>query len=207
MDYVSLFYSHMIGACSTEEETITRKTIDYLIDSNIEPENIMRVLEELSLVCDKIGVEDLPDWLWENSLVKRNTFYYHNTLHLKSKAPIFDIKKNKIIKSKFYLEMIIKYTVEDLINYYYEKLEKNDQFKDEKKDKGAFEYLLNKYRSLENVEAIDFVLLLIDCISSEDKYYKKDILNLKDNEEEAYELMRQKCSQAELNNLNIIVWR
>lgn len=207
MDYVELFYSHMSGVCSEEEREITRKTIEYLLDCKIEAEDIMKILEEAAINKSKIGVEDLPDWLWENSLIKKDTFYYHNTLHLKSKAPIFDVKNKIIIKSEFYLEMIIKYSMKDLMDYYYDKLEKDIIFRDDRKDAGAFKYLLNKYKALENMESLDFVLMLIDYESNEDRYYKKDILNLKENEEKVYEIMKHKCCQAELSSLNKIVWR
>ena len=150
MDYVEFYYSQVVGFYPSDTDdfrTKTGKVIQHLIDAEIDESDIMRFIEE-SPPKDFLTPDDLPDWLWEESLLKKNTFYYHNTLHIKPPAPVFNPRSKKEKVDKFYLEMKIRYTMDDLIRYFYKTLRVNAELADKKKDEGSFNYLLNKYSRL-----------------------------------------------------------
>lgn len=211
MNYAEFYYSQVLGQYpfdSDENKIKTQKVVDYLIEANVSESDIIRVIEE-SPPKDFLSPEDLPEWLWEGSLLKRNTFYYHNRLHIKTKAPRFNPFTLKEEVDKFYMEMKIKYTLGDLINYFYESLRLNTELADKNKDEGSFRYLLNKYSKLNFIESIDFVLALID----EEKLHSKEfgaassILDLSARHNEVYEKLKRQTEEAKLHRANRIMWR
>jgi len=210
MDYAEFYYSQVVGHYPFDTDVFknkTQKVIDYLIDAGISENDILRFIEE-SPPKDFLTPDDLPDWLWEGSLLKKDTFYYHNTLHIKPKAPVFNPHSNKEIVEDFYLEMKIKFTMEDLINYFYDTLMISRELMDYKRDEGAFNHLLNRYDKLQFVESIDFVLALIDqCKPTSYFSTVHNVFDIRQAEAETFEMFKRMTAEAEYAKANVIVWR
>ena len=102
----------------------------------------------------------LIDELWDNSLLKPNTFYYHNKLRITPECAIWNVYKKEEC-CKFYLEMKINFTIDDLLNYFYTTFNVPLELRDYKRDIGAFNHMLGK-RYVKDVETIDYLLALID---------------------------------------------
>lgn len=211
MDYAEFYYSQVVGLYpfDTDDYRIqTEKTIQHLVDAGISESDILRFIEE-SPPKDCLTPEDLPDWLWEGSLLKKNTFYYHNTLHIRPEAPKFNPFSKEEKVTDFYLEMKIQYTIDDLIDYFYKTLRISKELADKKKDEGSFQYLLNKYSKLDFCESIDFVLALIDHNKPTNNQFMavQSILDISQAQTEVYDLLKRGSAEASLHKANRILWR
>lgn len=211
MDYAEFYYSQVVGLYPFDTDDCriqTDKVMQHLVDAGISESDIIRFIEE-SPPKDCLTPDDLPDWLWEESLLKKNTFYYHNTLHIRPPAPTFNPHSQSEKVEKFYLEMKIRYTMDDLIRYFYRTLRINSELADRKKDEGSFNYLLNKYDKLEFCEAIDFVLALIDYNrpTNISAFPVQSILDITQSQQDVYDLFKRKTAEASLQKANRIIWR
>ena len=211
MDYVELYYefTHGVYPFDTDEPRIqTQKTIDYLLDCNLSDKEIFAVLEQAPRK-DALTYADLPDTLWENSLLEKDKFYYHNSLQLRSKMPKFNLETCQEEPGEpYYLEMKIKYTLHDLLNYFYMKADIEPGFKDEKKDLGAMAHLLNQYQRIDFIEGVDFMLALIDYAVQDKDCSTSTIFHLdSDYRAEVFDLLKQKTAQAVAYHHNKIVHR
>lgn len=211
MDYAEFYYSQVVGLYpfDTDDYRIqTDKVIQHLVDAGISESDILRFIEE-SPPKDCLTPDDLPEWLWEGSLLKKNTFYYHNTLHLRPPAPTFNPHSREVKASKFYLEMKIRYTMDDLVRYFYHTLRISTDLADKKKDEGSFNYLLNKYSKLDFCEPIDFVLALIDYNKPDNNPMSpvQGILDITQSQAEVYDALKRKAAEASLHKANQILWR
>lgn len=170
-----------------------KRIIYYLQDNDFNNKQILNYLLEYG--------SELNEILWENSLLKPNTFYYHEQLTLMPEPAIWNpnIKEQS---QKFYLEMKIKYTIDDLLNYYYNELLVPIELRDTNKDKGAFEHMLKKYIKF-NIEAIDFILYLIDYNKQENSFIT-NVFDLQKYERETYEKTKYIL---ENNIYKEIIWR
>ena len=77
---------------------------------------------------------------------------------------------------------------------------------DDKKDKGSMEYLLNKYQKIDFIEAIDFVMYLMDE-AIHNGVETIDIIELQKFEKETYEYLKNKTLNATAEKINNITWR
>ncbi|MED1125377.1 hypothetical protein [Bacillus atrophaeus] len=211
MDYAEFYYSQVVGLYPFDTDDCreqTDKVMKHLIDAGVSESDILRFIEE-SPPKDCLTPDDLPEWLWEGSLLKRNTFYYHNTLHIRPKAPTFNPLSKVEEVNQFYLEMKINYKMDDLINYFYETLRISKDLADKRKDEGSFNYLLNKYGRLDFCEAIDFVLALIDHNKPTNNQFPavQNILDITQAQAEVYDLLKRRAADASLDKANTIHWR
>ena len=83
-------------------------------------------------------------------------------MQLISKAPALDILTGKIITYPFYKEIIINFTMKDLIDYFYTAMDISKELIDIKKDSGSFNYLFKKYSAIKDIETLDLILVMID---------------------------------------------
>ena len=102
-------------------------------------------------------------------MLKRDTYYFHSKLQILSKPPKLSIDSIITPKEiKFFKEMKISFTKDDLLNFFYSK-SNSLIIKDYSRDIGAIEYLLKRY-SNQLMEPVDICLYLIEdyaqCISS-----------------------------------------
>jgi hypothetical protein len=208
MDYVEMYYNlaHGCYPFSNDDNKIkSQKVIDYLKECGIEPYQIFRFIETASSM-DCLSPGMLPEWLWENSLLKKDKFYYHNSLHINSQVPSWDPLAKKEVIYDFYMEMKIKYTTEELLRYAYTTLKIDCVLIDEKRDKASLGYLLGKYQKFEFIEAIDVVLSLIDHAANQENRVR-NLLDVSQYESEVYDMLLVKVAEAKLAKANKIVWR
>lgn len=189
-------YAYIVYGHTIEDENILkelRKTINYLIDNNYDKAFILSYLLEYGPV--------ISETLWHDTLLKPNTFYYHEQLTIMPGPSIWNpnIKEQS---HRFYLEMKIKYTIDDLLDYYYTELLIPVELRDRSKDKGAFEHMLKKYTKFK-CEPIDFILYLIDY-SKQEEAFITNVFDLQKYERETYE----KINHIVENNIyKNIIWR
>ena len=165
MNYAEYYYEYHYGNYPFDEDKTklirTQKTIDYLFEADFTSKEIIQIIEQ-SPKKESLTYEDLPDYLWNNSLLSKNTFYHHNQLQILSTPAKFDPITNQFKSSNFFIEMKIKYTEKDMLNYFYNTFKIDSVFINENKDLGALKYLLKKYSKIEFMASVDFILFLID---------------------------------------------
>lgn len=163
----AMWYETNILGHSTDKTYITQYTIDYLYDNLFSDYNIIEILSTLKK--ESIKYSDLPNSLWKDSLLKRDTYYFHSKLQILSKPPKLSIDSIITPKEiKFFKEMKISFTKDDLLDFFYSK-SNSLIIKDYSRDIGAIEYLLKRY-SNQLMEPVDICLYLIEdysqCVSS-----------------------------------------
>lgn len=202
------YYRMSFGVINDNEDKITRSTIEYLIANGFSFRHILDIIDKSNIEeWGYLSPQSLPDELW-NGLVKRDKYYYHNTLHITSKPPIWNAETLKVESEPFFMEIKANYTIENLLNYYYKTCKIDITLRDEKRDSGAFDFLLNKFKLVENegMETLDFILTLIDDVSSQDRIITNPLV-LQDYAFDTLEHMRKLLSEAKYNKVNIIKWR
>lgn len=205
MNLLDFYYYNLGEEPSDLEKTITEKTFSFLIDNGFLENDIIKMLKDFPA---KMALEpkDLPDTLWEGSLLKRDTFYYHSELHITPPAPYWDFENDKIISNKFFLEMKIKYDIKNLISYYYRKFPKDLRLIEDKKDIGTMQFLISKYSKLSFIEPIDFILFLIDEASNSTNELN-DMIEIRRFEEQTLKALEHKTINASAEKMNLIIWR
>lgn len=154
----SVWYEENILGYSTKKNYITQYTIDYLYDNNYNEGDIINILSKIKK--ESIKYKDLPSKLW-NGLIERDTYYFHPELQILSKPPMLSISSDIIIKPvKFFKEIKISYTKQDVLNYFYRKAN-SKIIKDINRDLGSLDYLLSRYKH-QFMNSLDVILYLID---------------------------------------------
>ena len=154
----SVWYEENILGYSTEKSYITQYTIDYLYDNNYNEGEIINILSKIKK--ESIKYKDLPSKLW-NGLIERDTYYFHPELQILSKPPMLSISSDIIIKPvKFFKEIKISYTKQNVLNYFYRKAN-SKIIKDTNRDLGSLDYLLSRYKH-QLMNSLDVILYLID---------------------------------------------
>jgi hypothetical protein len=130
---------------------------------------------------------------------KEDTIYYHDNLQIQSKPGGFDPTTGKVIKSPYYLEMRDRYTMCELLEYFYDKLNIPVEFRDNKRDEGAMNHLITTYKSFTLITPVDFILYMIDY-SASNKIRINNPLDLKNVAQQTYELLEVMipCTKLEL---------
>lgn len=207
-DLIDLYTRLGKGVYNEEFRNKTKAVINHLIDNGFSKKHIVRVINEVKK-RDYMIPQDLPNFLWEGSLLKRDTFYYNSILQIVSSPPKWNPETMQQVSEPFFLEMKIMYTIDDLLNYYYDELQINISFRDENKDKGALQYLLNKYK-IDNIESIDVVLLLIEnakaCLSKSFSIITNP-LKLQDFEGDVITFLNNVIPNKVAKRTNKIIWR
>lgn len=186
------------GPYIDEDVSRTDKTISYLKDCGFSD---LEITKELSRHKEaRITGDNLNDILWKNSLIKKGAFYLHRELRIVSQAPIFDLPTNTLKTFPFYCEMKIRYTVGDVLDYFYSKLSQLSlNLIDRKSDTKIVTFLMSKYSQVDYVEPLDIILCSIDFYTKEhpDCYKLIDVVN--DN----YEVIRTlQAHMVELDSIN-----
>ena len=164
MDLAAYFFKEIVGVYkfkTPREEALTRCTIAYLQESGVSTAEIFQLLNEVGNTKGYLEPADIPDWIWEKSLTKKGHYYCHHALQLVSPTPI--IRRDGTFKEyPFYQEMRIRFTLDDLIEYFYAAIPGYMILRDKGRDERQFKHLLRKYSNLQGIEELDFVLCLID---------------------------------------------
>lgn len=213
---VDYFYELLgcVPDCENNNQIQTDKVIQYLVDCNIDEKEIIDTIEYEASIDNVINLEhltfeDLPDFLWKSSILEKNVYYLHNELHLNNNANVVDIFSGEVISSNNSIEMKIKYTEEDILNYFCSAFNIDSAITIKDKEIGAIKYLLKTYTDQFKkcgLNAIDIVLTLIDDAFNQGmKIYT--ILDIQDCLYTTVEYLKSIQSELALNNTNKIVWR
>lgn len=190
------------GVYDIDYRNKTKAIIKYLIDNELNESDIIDMFGKIKIE-DYLKPDDLPEYLWEGSLLKKNVFYYHNSLQLIPPPPKWNAETLQSSSEDFYLEMKIQYNIDNLLEYYYKAMKIESM--DYNKDKGAMQYLLNKYK-IEGMENVDIVLLLIDEAHA-NEYVINSPLKLQDLEMEVISLAKHMVANSKSKRSNEIIWR
>lgn len=202
MDLVNLYYDYLTGETpeNINDYNKTKMLFDYLLESGIEKNVLVSTMASEFPNKDMLTIEDIPDSLWENSLLKRNTFYYHKELQIISPPPTWDQVY------PFYLEMKIKYTSNDILKYFIERFNIRQEWMNSEKEIGSINFLLKNYSKYSFIEPVDFLLHLIDYVASTDNNVST-IYDLRDFENDLATYLELDIENAKVNNKNKIIWR
>ena len=200
------YYNNICGSAATpDEELRTACTVAYLYESGFSPTEIRQVIDECPAV-PALTISDLPEFVWRDSLVVRNRFYYHRVLHL-SPPLYFDINKGVEQYKTFYLEIKPRFSLDDLVKRFWQVRRAPNELTNLAKDKGAFRYLLEQYQRID-MEPLDFVLALIDWSAANPGWRNSySPLDLQEYEHEVLDDMKSKIAQARFAKADKIVWR
>lgn len=226
-ELVYKYYSTFVGIEPTKEEfEKTLAVANYLKDNNKNAQGIFLIFcaieqqrkQNKEIVLNNevivepntknyISFDELPNELWNVSLLEKNKFYYSEILHLKSKPPTWNPITFEETCEEFYLEMIINFTIDDLMNYYYEKCRIPLNLQDDKKVKGALMFLINKYDKFK-APGIDYVISLIEAASNDiDREMILEVFEIEEYAKEVIQKFDKMIKQAEYEGANKIVWR
>lgn len=193
-------------------------TANYLKDNGKTDKEIFKILMKsntnLPEDCEMSAIEravvkptELPESLWEDSLLKKGVYYYNNLLHITSKAPTWNPKTMQEECEPFFMEMKIKFTIQDLLELYYINCRVPVGLRVKVRDERALQHLLNKYNNMK-APAIDYVLLMIDLASKDNELdFLTNPLELENYSKEAFITLEQIVEESTLNKSNVITWR
>lgn len=209
-DITNIYYKEILGYYPKEESVYkTKLFFSYLIDCKYSKKELLNIIYSLNQK-EELLFTDLPESLWDKSLLNKNTFYFNNRLHIIKTIPIWNPIENNIKQEKdFSLEMIIKFSIEDLISIFNKKVLKTNEYIIDNKTKGSVEYLLKKYSKLKYCTAIDFILALIQYINKEINTDISffNILKIQNYEDEVDKILNNKCTEAKAKGRDKIIWR
>lgn len=166
---------------SEKELSLLEIQLKRLIENGYDNKTAMSIL-----LKNKLNTNDLE---FEDSIIKttKDSIYYHYELQVHSKPGYYDPEKDIIIKEPYFLEMKRRYTMDQLLDYYYDKILVPIHFREYKRDIGAFNHLISCYK-FSSINTVDFILFLIDHVSC-NKYKVNNPLDLKNWAQEVYEYL------------------
>jgi len=186
-DLTLYFYSNVIGhSVEYKLEQATQATVQYLLDSNVSEKEIKEMMTDYKE--DVITPYNLPDSLWivnltrkenkstgefyevQDNLIKRNEFYYHPCLMLRSAMPKF-INGVEVVEP-YYCEPKCRFTVNDLIDYFCCKMKIHKAYMNTKYSVNGIYRTMDIYRNaLKTVNPLDIMLFSIDCAAVKGSYH------------------------------------
>lgn len=201
-ELADIYYGYTNGEIPENKDNLiqTINFFNHLLDAGITSKEILEYIIKDSIPKEALEYNDIPDKFYENSLLEKNKFYYHRQLQIISPPPT----KNN---NKYYKEMKIRYTEEDLIKYFCRRFNIREDWIDIKKEIGSIRYLLKKYYVFNFMEPVDFILLLIDFVASKSENEVRQILDLDKYSIEYAEYAEKDTKNAEVRNKNKIIWR
>jgi hypothetical protein len=149
------------------------------------------------LIDTKLNIDNYEH---SDSIIDSDIIFRHHELQIHSKPGGFDPTTCTVIKRPYYLEMKVRYTMDNLLNYYYTKLIVPPLFRDEKRDIGAFNHLINSFKS-PVINSVDFILFVIDYAAS-NEYKTNNPLDLKNWFQPTYEYLEQFVLNTKLELVN-----
>lgn len=186
--YIELIYGFDITDNYVRNQ-ITR-VIGYLQDNKYTDEEIMHYLIHNGPVIS----DDMFTTLTQCVV------YYNNELVIESPAPIWHPEKQNSTVA-YYREPKCNFTMDDLLNLYYSNLKVPYELQDKKRDAGAFEHMLNKYKFKE-FTTLDYIVTLIK-LSADNNETAISPFSLEKYNEEAYNMLTTLAQYAKTT----IIWR
>ncbi|MCY8466585.1 hypothetical protein [Bacillus atrophaeus] len=138
-----------------------------------------------------------------NNLMEKDVFYYHSELREMSSPPKItrDKGSGELIRQSedFYLEMKNRYTLQDLLNYWYKKMKIKPNDHMMKQDEGKFKYILGNYTLDEVLFAIDASVILR---KERQQRLLRNAFELDKYIEDAREFIRRKENMHKMGGIN-----
>lgn len=161
LTYLMWYFENVLGYCPDESIWLpTRASVRYMLDNDLPEQDIIVELKRHR--TESIHPNDLSEKLWDKSLLQKGHFYFHKALQIVSPAPVLK-KDGSVEYPDDYLEMRIRFTEEDILDYFYTHIARQDKdLCDPKKDIKTIAYLVKRFSNIENVEPVDLILCLID---------------------------------------------
>ena len=180
------FYENKAGRApdTEQQEQLTLCTIDYLLDNGLSAEEIFGAIDRSCLKDTMVWMpEDLPDDLWvvnlqkkqnrktgewyeqQDNLIERDTFYYHPRLRIVSKPPYIN-RRGQEIMEPFFCEPVIRFTVQDVSNYFFEIRGIDQEIFSEQIHSRTRGVLAGARQRIKFMTPVDYVLFLIDMTPS-----------------------------------------
>lgn len=181
------------------EEFVEASILDYKEYFDEAPEFIETIFKEPILRHKSIEKEYPSD---NGNLLIRGRFYYHPRLCRIPGPPVMRLKDDGSVEFEledFYLEIIEKFAVEDLMDYFYEKTKQIKDNVNRNRDIGGLKYMLKRY-------PLDVILYAIDNTVA--LCYDLDIrvptspLEIEDYMQDAWDIYYQKVTCAMVEGLN-----
>ncbi len=165
-----------------------------LLDNGYSEQEAIKILMD-----NKLNIEN---YIHSDSIInpENDPIYKHHELQIHSKPGGFDPATCTVIKSPYYLEMKHRYTMDNLLNYYYNKLIVPPLFRDTKRDIGAMNHLMGSFKS-PIINSVDFILFVIDYVAS-NEYKITNPLELKNWFQSTYEYLEQFVLSTKLELVN-----
>lgn len=203
MDLVNLYYDFIAGEYPENEEYYNRTSmlIEYLKDAGFKDNELTSLILNEMPNKDYLTVDDIPESAWNDSLLSKDVFYYHKELQVISPPSTWDEIK------PFYLEMKIKYTVEDILNYFCSRCNVREEWLNKNKEIGSIKYLLESYSKFNFITPVDFLLHLIDYAASFEDTKYQSIYDICVHELECAEYLENDIKNAKLQKKNKVIWR
>lgn len=166
-------YLSLLPLMSSAEHETCELFYNYLIDAGVNKKDIEMLYISKGLLS---LYNHLPSSLWDNSILKPYTYYYHNELVSKSKPTFFNFKTNAFVSpTVFYYEPKIIYTTEEAILYLYKQIKQPETLNALKRDSKALEHILSNPSSIVintiHFQAIDVLMSFFDFLSLKNKLY------------------------------------
>lgn len=153
-NYIELIYGFEV----TDPYIINQITrvIGYLKDNNYADDEIMHYLLHNGPVIGEALFNTLTDCIP----------YINNELSIESPAPVWHPERGNT-DHEYYREPRCRFTMDDLLDLYYNKLKVPYELQDRKRDSGAFNHMLDKYR-LGFISSLDFIITMIKQAENDD---------------------------------------
>lgn len=200
-DITDFYYSNIIGIFPEHEKYIqTEKTFNYLKDAGFSNGDILKTVIDNLPYLEEIRYENLPDCLWNNTLLERDKFYFHKELQISKTEPTWN-QENLTL----YIEPKIVYNIDDALDYFIERTSVREEWVNRDKEKGSIKYLLKDYKKFNFIEPIDFFLHLVDFAVSKDVI--NTVYDLREYEIELAEFLEVDIQNARALGKDSYIWR
>lgn len=157
----AFYYNDILGYRVNERNAdITTKTIEILQDNKFSDKEIIQIL--LQSNEESITPQIIFNRI-DSGLIEAGLFYFHKELQIVPSAPVVSVH-NKAIQqpTAFYHEVRLRYTIEDLLAYFYNKLSISIEMQDKDKHTVQMNYVLNFCKRFAPIQALDMILFSID---------------------------------------------
>lgn len=205
MDFNELnnfYYNFVVGEFPEDKESLIKTSMifGFLSESGCTRKQLLTSIINDFPNREVLYPDNIPDNLWEGSLLIRHKFYFHKELQILSPPPTWDMS------FPFYIEMKIQYSIENLLDYFTKTFKVNVEWMNKDKELGSIKYLLKDYSKYGFIEPVDFLLHLIDYVSSLG-CKATSVYDLRNYETECVEYLELDIQNAKAAKKNKVIWR
>ena len=187
--YIAIAYGYEID--NPDILNAITRTIGYMKDNGFTDKEILHYLIHTGPHISEDLFTGLTDF---------NTMYYNNELVIESDAPVWHPENGNIDRT-YYREPRCKFDIEDLLNLFYNKLKVPVELRDNKRDIGGLNHLLNKYK-FSKFSTVDFIITLIK-IAEDNELRTCNVFDIEQYADEAYDMFMYLVN----SNRTRMIWR